>query len=264
MGRLHYIDEGSGRAILMLHGNPTWSFLYRNIIRRLSDRFRCIAVDYPGFGLSDRPDGYGYTPREHAEAVFELVEQLGLEDHLVMAQDWGGPIGMSIATRRPEHVSGLIFGSTWFWPPDSFAMKAFSRVLSSAPMQRAIVNRNFFVERLMPPAMSTKLSAEEMDHYRRAQPTPEARRGVAEFPRQILAAGPWLAELFEAVRGSLSSKPLLLVWGTRDNAFPPKRTIPRWREVFEDRVVVALPGAKHYIQEDAPNQIADAVIQRFG
>src|SRR5919198_4515276 len=78
--RMHYVDEGSGTPILMCHGNPTWSFLYRGVITRLRERFRCIAVDYPGFGLSDRPDGYGYTPAEHAAVVGELVRELDLSE----------------------------------------------------------------------------------------------------------------------------------------------------------------------------------------
>jgi hypothetical protein len=97
VGRIHYIDEGSGIPILLLHGNPTWSFLYRKIVPRLQDAFRCIAVDYPGFGLSDRPDGYGYTPGEHARVIGELVDHLDLDGFLIMIQDWGGPIGFDIA-----------------------------------------------------------------------------------------------------------------------------------------------------------------------
>jgi haloalkane dehalogenase len=77
--RVHYIDEGTGPPILMCHGNPTWSFLYRKVILRLRDRFRCVAVDYPGFGLSDRPERYGYTPAEHAVIVGRLVDHLQLD-----------------------------------------------------------------------------------------------------------------------------------------------------------------------------------------
>lgn len=88
---MHYIDVGGGIPILLLHGNPTWSFLYRKIVLQLQDGFRCIAVDYPGFGLSDRPDAYGYTPQEHSRVIGELVDHLGLDGFLVMIQDWGRP-----------------------------------------------------------------------------------------------------------------------------------------------------------------------------
>src|SRR3954451_6985259 len=89
---VHYVDEGSGPTLLLLHGNPTWSFLYRNVILGLRDRFRCIAVDHPGFGLSTAPDAYTFTPAEHAETLEQLVLQLDLTDVTLMVQDWGGPI----------------------------------------------------------------------------------------------------------------------------------------------------------------------------
>src|SRR5215210_7811331 len=101
-GRLHYIDEGSGQPILMCHGNPTWSFLYRNIIRSLRDRFRCVAVDYLGFGLSERPQRFGYTPAEHARVLGELVQALDLSNLIVMGHDWGGPIGTAVARSEPD------------------------------------------------------------------------------------------------------------------------------------------------------------------
>jgi len=262
IGRLHYIDEGTGPPILFCHGNPTWSFLYRDIIRRLRDSFRCVAVDYFGFGLSDRPQGYGYTPAEHARVVTELVGRLGLEDLLIMGQDWGGPIGMSVALSDPHRIRGLIFGNTWFWPTDGLSMKMFSRVMSSGPLQNAILNRNFFVEKLIPAGTARELSPSEMRHYRGVQPSPEARVGVAELPRQILASAPWLAEVKSGVETSMAKKPLLLVWGMRDLAFRPA-IIARWRAAFADNSLVELPEAKHFIQEDAPADIARAILERF-
>ena len=142
----------------MCHGNPTWRFLYRQLIRTLQGTFRCIAVDYLGFGLSDRPPGYGYTPAEHAGVVGELVRELDLKELIVMGHDWGGPIGLSVATADPERIAGLVLGNTWFWPSDRRA-RAFSRVMSSAPMQRAILKRNLFVERILPSGIVRKLTA---------------------------------------------------------------------------------------------------------
>jgi haloalkane dehalogenase len=248
----------------MCHGNPTWSFLYRNVILGLRDRFRCVAVDYPGFGLSDRPDGYGYTAAEHAGVVGKLVDQLGLEQFIVMGQDWGGPIGMSVATERAERVSGLAFMNTWYWTVDSLGPKIFSRVMSSGPMQRRILERNFFVERLIPAGTSRDLSEEEMQHYRAVQPNPEARRGVAVFPRQILDAGPWLGQLAASAPQKLAGKPIVLVWGMKDRAFGSKGFVARWQSDFPDAELTVLPKANHFIQEDAPQEIVAAVQRKFG
>ena len=263
LGRVHYIDEGSGVPILLLHGNPTWSFLYRKIVPSLQDSFRCIAVDYPGFGLSDRPDGYGYTPVEHAQVIGELVDHLELDGFLLMVQDWGGPIGFDIATKRSDRVRGIVHGNTWFWPVDTLMFKLFSRLMSTGFMQRQILQKNFFVERLMPRSMTTRLSQAEMDHYRRAQPTPAARVGVAEFPKQILNAAPLLARLDRDVPRLLGTKPVLFVWGMKDAAFRPKQFLPRARAAFSNLQVVELHDASHYIQEDAPKKIADAIREHF-
>lgn len=262
-GRVHYVDEGDGPPILLCHGNPTWSFLYRNIIVALRDRFRCIAPDYLGFGLSERPADFGYKVDEHAQVVGELVDHLRLDDYLTMGQDWGGPISMAVAVERADRVRGIVLGNTWFWPADTLSTKAFSRIMSSPPMQYAILRRNLFVERLIPAGTQRRPSAAVMEHYRAVQPTAEARKGVAELPKQILAAHPLLARLAREVPAKLGAKPALLVWGMKDFAFRPGPTIPRMRQTFPDHVLVELPDAKHFIQEDAPERIATAIIERF-
>jgi haloalkane dehalogenase len=122
-GRVHYIDEGDGPPVVRYHGNPTWSFLYRDVIAALRGRFRCIAADYLGFGLSDRPPAFGYTITEHAQVMGEFVDHLGLDGYLTMGQDWGGPISMAVATARADRVRGVILGNTWFWPTQDLTTK---------------------------------------------------------------------------------------------------------------------------------------------
>lgn len=263
-GRVHYIDEGRGRPILFLHGNPTWSFLYRNIIFKLRDRFRCVAVDYLGFGLSERPDGFGYSAAEHAVVVGELIRGLDLRDFIVMGQDWGGPIGIACALTVPQRISGLVFGNTWFWPADRLRTKMFSRLMGTRLMQRRILEQNYFVNRLIPAGTSRRLPPEVMEHYRQVQPTHASRVGVAEFPKQLLAAGPWLSVLDSHVVEVLGQKRLLLVWGMRDFAFPARHFLPRWQRSFSNSAFVPLPFARHFIQEDAPDEIARAILKRFG
>ena len=143
-------------------------------------------------------------------------------------------------------------------------MKVFSKMMGSWPMQWAILNRNFFVERLIPACTAVSLSEAVMAHYRGVQPTPEARQGVARMPIEILAAHPLLERLARDVPAKLGSKPALLVWGMKDFALRPGRGIPRMRKAFTDHVLVELPDARHFIQEDAPGPIAAAIIERFG
>ncbi len=264
VGPLHYIDEGEGRPLLLLHGNPDWSFLYRKMVPGLEHRFRCVVPDYPGFGLSIHPPApYGYTPREHADVVAELVRHLDLQDAVVMGQDWGGPIGMDVASRLPARFRGLVMGNTWFWPAEDNTMRGFSLAMGSLPMQALIKRRNFFVTTVMKRMLQVELSDEEFAHYTEVVPTPASRQGIAEFPKQIRASGLWLAELEQRVQATLTDRPILLVQGKKDPAFGSERTLDRWRSTFPDHRVVVLPEAGHYIQEDSPDAIVQAIIERF-
>lgn len=254
---MHYVDEGEGPPILLLHGNPTWSFLYRGIIIRLRKKYRCIALDYPGFGLSARPENYGYTPGEHAEVVRDFVRHLDLQNLTIMGQDWGGPIGLRVAVDELPRLRALVMGNTWFWPLDSWQGKAFSYVMSMAPLQTRILTHNFFVEKVMPAGVKHPLPDEVMHHYREALPTPKARVGAAEFPVQLISATSWLAELERDVEDRLSNVPLLLTWGLHDLMFT-RRFMERFREVFANSRIHRL-DAKHYIQEDAPKEISEAI-----
>jgi haloalkane dehalogenase len=130
-------------------------------------------------------------------------------------------------------------------------------------MQRAIVERNFFVNRIIPAGTTRTLTDEEMDHYRGAQPTTEARAGVAEFPRQIVTAGDWLDTLESRVPQRLRDKRVLITWPMRDRAFRAGKMLPRVRAPFADVRVVELPRASHYFQEDAPNEVVRAIVERF-
>lgn len=145
--RVHYVDEGAGETLLLLHGNPSWCFLYRKIIAGARDDFRCVALDFPGYGMSDAPPGYGFTPREHSEVLEHFVDRLGLRDVTMMIQDWGGPIGLGFGCRRPELVRRLIIGNTFAWPLDhDLRIRIFSWVMGG-PIGRRLTSAFNFVPR---------------------------------------------------------------------------------------------------------------------
>jgi haloalkane dehalogenase len=256
--RVHYVDEGTGPPLLLLHGNPTWSFLYRDIITGLRDRYRCIAVDYPGFGLSSVAAGYRFTPAEHAGVLERLVERLGLSDVTMMVQDWGGPIGFAVATRHPERFAAFVIGTTWAWPKRDPTTQLFSRLIGGPIGRRLIANRNFFVEKALPGGVNrVTLPEAVMDAYRGPFPTPASRVPTAVFPREILDSRPFLAEI-ERRLPQLSDRPALLVWPTKDVAFGDRER-KRWEQLFPDHQTVVLEGAGHYIQEDAAEEIVTAI-----
>jgi haloalkane dehalogenase len=254
---VHYVDEGNGPPLLLLHGNPTWSFLYRRINTGLRDRYRCIAVDYPGFGLSTARPGYGFMPAEHADIVGRLVRRLDLRDVTLMVQDWGGPIGFAVATRQPERFGALVIGNTWAWPKADLPTQLFSRLLGGPVGRRLILNRNLFVEGALGRGVRPPLPDAVMNAYRGPFPTPGSRWPTAVFPREILGSRPFLAEI-ERRLPALRDRPALLTWPTRDPAFG-KRERQRWEQLFPDHRTVALEGAGHYIQEEKPDEIIAAI-----
>jgi haloalkane dehalogenase len=256
--RVHYIDEGGGPPLLLLHGNPTWSFLYRDIVKGLRHRFRCIAVDHPGFGLSRPGPGYRFTPAEHAAVLEQLVLQLDLRDVTMMAQDWGGPIGFAVATRRPERFSGFVIANTWAWPKSDPPTQLFSRLLGGPVGRRLILNRNLFVERILRGGVRRRtLPDAVMDAYRGPFPTRASRVPVAVLPREILASRQFLAEV-EASLPRVRERPALLVWPTKDPAFGARER-QRWEELFPHHRTVLIEGAGHYVQEDAADEIVAAI-----
>lgn len=253
---VHYLDEGDGPALLMLHGNPTWSFLYRRMIPYLSDRFRCIAVDYPGFGLSHAPEDYGYTPGEHAAVIGGLVDQLGLDSFTPVMQDWGGPIGLAIALDRADRVDSLILGNTWCWPRTDKAYERFSSALGEGRsgeflVERANVFVNVWVRRTMRRRSPT---GPEMAMWRGPFLDRDTRVAVRILPRELMGSADWLADLEERLP-ELADKPSLLFWADQDPAFrgAEKR---RWESILSNRRTYVLRHAGHFWQDDAGGEAA--------
>ena len=259
-GRLHYVDEGEGPAVVMVHGNPAWSFPYRTLILRLRGAYRCVAPDHLGFGLSEKPRGWSYLPQDHAANLERLIDGLGLRDVTLVVQDWGGPIGLAYAAAHPGNVSRLVITNSWAWPVnrDPYYL-AFSGFMGGPVGRYLIGHHNFFAGTMMKRLFGDpgKLTAATHEQYLLPLADPRDRTGCMELPRQILRATPWLAELWRGVRG-LGGKPALIVWGDRDIAFRRKELL-RWESAFPMARVVHLPGAGHYVLEEAPDEVCDAV-----
>ena len=248
---VHYVDEGEGPTLLMLHGNPTWSFLYRRLISGLSDRFRCVAVDYPGFGLSTSAPGYGFTAREHSVIVAKLVERLDLRDVTPIVQDWGGPIGLNAAAEDPDRYVSLIIGNTWAWPMDSDRVSRFSSLMGEGRSGEILTRKlNLFVGQIIPRSMRRRrLKAGEMAMYKGPFPDEDSRVAVEVFPRELTEARPFLADL-EGKLHRLTALPTLLLWANKDLAFG-KDELERWKAILSDHHHHMLVGAGHYWQDDA-------------
>lgn len=260
--RVHYVDEGKGPTILMLHGNPSWSFLYRKMILGLRNSNRCIALDYPGFGLTEAPPDYGFTPGEHSEIVEKFVAGLKLTSLTLVVQDWGGPVGLGFAERNPGLVDRLVIGNTFAWPLQGDLRDAmFSRIMGG-PVGRTIaylfngVARFFFKYGLV-----NKPDKRVLQMYLAPFHLRRNRRQTSISPRLLLKARPYLQEV-ERGLSRIADRPTLLLWGTRDFAFQESAR-KRFEETFSDTQTVLLE-ASHFWQEDCGEEAAEAIREWMG
>jgi haloalkane dehalogenase len=255
---VHYVDEGSGPTLLFLHGNPTWSFDYSQVISALRDDFRCIAVDYPGFGLSEPAPGYRYLPTDHAEVIDAFVTALELDGVTLVAHDWGGPIGVAIAAKHPGTFDRVVLTNTWAWPVGDPLVQIMSHVMGS-PLGRLLIRQlNLFVNVMIPVGHRlTKPSSEQMAHYQKALGTPARREASAVFPREITASRQFLSDV-EGSLSDLADLPALIIWGDADFAFG-NNELRRWERTFPDHRTVVVKGAGHFVPSDAPDRFAAAI-----
>ena len=263
-GRVHYVDEGdeADPPVVFLHGNPTWSFLFREQIRRLRDDYRCVAPDYLGFGLSDKPRDFAYRPADHARTVERLVAHLGLRDPTLVCHDWGGPIGLDYATRNPDGAGGLVLSNMWAWPLDHHpAVRRFGAGMGGLAGQAAIEAFGLFTLVAMPAlyADRSRLTPEIHRHYLRPHADPADRRGVRALAGSLADADRWLARLW-ARRDAVCDVPTLFAWGRRDPAFGG--AIRRWRRLRPDARAVEFDDCGHFVPEEKGVELA-AEIRTF-
>jgi pimeloyl-ACP methyl ester carboxylesterase len=251
-GRLSYVDEGEGAPVVMVHGTPTWSFLYRHLIRELSPRYRCIAPDHLGFGLSDRPADWSYRPEDQGRNLARLIETLGLKDITLAVHDYGGPIGLAYALDHPENVRRLVLFNTWMWSFAGDRRVAWpARILGGRLGRYLYEKRQFSVRVMLRHAVADRrrYTREVEQHYL------QALDGHATwiYARELLGSGAWFDSLW-ARRDRIARIPTILIWGMKDPAFA--RYLPRWRQVFEQAEVVQLADCGHAPPEErAPESL---------
>ena len=274
--RMHYVDEGSGEPIILIHGEPTWSYLYRSFIPPLSKHFRVIAPDHMGFGKSESPPGAVYSLDRHARNLESLIEELDLRDITLVMQDWGGPIGAVIASRHPERMKRFVAMNTVFGTdrnvredkltPWFAAIKAME---DAGQLEAVLGNLRYLAGGIM---MMLGLQRREVvtDTWLRAYaapfPTVEECRGAIEVPLD----GLHLERIRETLVGALpglfklgqAGVPAMMIEGMQDHAIWPHVAIAGFRAFFPHGEVHEVPGAGHFIQEDAP-EIVVPLIEEF-
>jgi haloalkane dehalogenase len=259
--RMHVVDEGEGPPILLLHGEPTSSYLWRNVIPPLvANGYRAVAPDLIGFGRSDKPSDVGwYTYDRHVDSIARLVDALGLSGITLVVHDWGGPIGLRFAVEHEDLVDRLVILDTGIGggrPPSD----AWLRFRDAVRRLGGEVDP----ARLVESGTVGGLTAEARAAYAEPFPTPGSKAGVLAFPELVPAEPdhPNTAPM-NRVRDALGAwtKPALVVWGAADTALPPALAYAFAELIPGAGEPVVLEGAGHFLQEDRPGEVAAAILR---
>jgi haloalkane dehalogenase len=274
--RMHYVDEGSGEPIILIHGEPTWSYLYRNFIPALSRRFRVIAPDNMGFGKSETPADADYTLDRHARNLASLIEALDLRDITLVMQDWGGPMGTVVSARHPDRIKRFVAMNTVFGTDRNVReqrltpwFSAIKAMEDAGQLEAVFANLRYLVGGII---MTLGIQRREvvtetwLRAYAAAFPTFEECRAAIAFPLEglhlerirdtLVGALPGLFKLGQA------GVPAMMIEGMQDRAIWPHVAIAGFKAFFPKGTVHELAGAGHFIQEDAPETVV-ALIEEF-
>ena len=263
--RLHFLDEGQGEPVVMLHGNPTWSFHFRALVLALRDHFRVVVPDHMGMGLSDKPgDGqYRYCLQSRADDLTALLDHLGLVRGVTLiGHDWGAMIGMAWAVRFPERVARLVVlnGAAFHVPSDAHVPAALHVVRNRALGALALHSSDFFIRAAACSCCTRRpMPAEVLDAYLAPYSNWADRIALLRFPQDVplVASDPsyGLVSTIEAGLTQFRQTPALICWGERDVVFPP-RVLDIWRGHWPHAEVHRFPDCGHWLLEDAPDEIA--------
>jgi len=265
--QMHYIDEGEGDPILFLHGNPTSSYLWRNVIPYVSDDTRVIAVDLIGMGKSDKPD-IDYSFDDHARYLNAFIDELELKNITLVIHDWGSGLGFNYAANNEDNIKGIAFMEALLMPLtwDDFTTdemkEMFQNFRTPGIGEEMIMNQNIFVEQLLPSMIVRELSEEEMNYYQEPYPTPESRKPVWKWPNEIPIDGEPknTHDIISSYNQWLQTTeiPMLMIYAT-PGVIGHEMAV-QWAEdnLMNLETVHIGPGI-HFIQEDNPDAIGEAI-----
>lgn len=260
---MHYVDEGEGEVILFVHGTPSWSFEFRNVIKFLSKKYRCIALDHIGFGLSEKPAKYDYTVQNHTASLLKLITHLQLNQFTMLVHDFGGIIGLAAAEQIPEKIKGLVMLNTWCRSiQDEPEYKKMKMILGSPLMPLLYRYLNFSAKYILPAAFGerSRLTPEIHQHFLRPFSKASERNGTIAFAKSLLRDQDYYASIGNKLT-ILKEKPVLIIWGMKDEFITEKHLL--WmQEQFPGSKVVRYDDAGHFVLEEK-SVVAGPVIAEF-
>jgi len=265
--RLHYLDEGAGESVVMVHGNPTWSYYYRHLVLALRGTHRCLVPDHIGCGLSDKPtlERYGYTLRERVDDFAAWMDAVNLSEKITLiVHDWGGMIGMSWAVRHPERIARIVVLNTAaFSLPPTKSLPWALKLGRDSQFGRYLISRHNLFARAATWVGSMKgMTTAEKQAYLAPYDTPEHRiatwRFVQTIPLSATDEGYDIVQGIESGLAGLAHLPMWIGWGMRDFVFD-RHFLAGWRQRFPHAFVQEYPHAGHYVLEDARTSIIEGV-----
>jgi len=268
--RIHYIEKGAGDPVLFIHGNPTSSYLWRNIIPHVSPVGRCIAMDLIGMGRSDKPD-IEYRFDDHVKYVDGFISAMGLENVTLVIHDWGSALGIHYARRNEKNVKGIVFMEAIIRPfppldPSTEMGRTFIAFRTPDVGWDIIVNQNVFVEKILPGMVVRGLTEEEMDVYRAPFLDPESRKPVWRWPNEIPIKGEPVDvdAIIQASNVWLTGTnlPKLLFYG-HPGAILNENMVKWCMENMRNLKTVDIGPGLHYIQEDNPHLIGEELAKWY-
>lgn len=264
----HYLDEGSGPPVVMVHGNPSWSFYYRNLVLALCDRYRCIVPDHIGCGLSDKPDDdrYDYTLSRRVDDLEKLLEHLGITENITLVvHDWGGMIGMAYAVRHPGRIKRLvILNTSAFHLPETKPFPLGLRICRDTALGTLLVRgfNAFSVGASLVGCKRNPMNAGLRALYQLPYDSWKNRIATLRFVQDIpLNPGDRGYDLVSSVSagiGQFSTLPMLICWGELDFVFD-KHFLAEWRRRFPAAELHSYPDCGHYILEDAKDEVVPLI-----
>ena len=266
-GRLHYVDEGAGTPVVLVHGTPTWSFEWRHVIAGLRDRVRVLALDHLGFGLSERPTPARYRPEDHARRFREWIgEVLPSEPLHLVVHDYGGPFALDWALDHPNRLRSLTVFNSWMWPFDDDPSMARKARIATSGLGRFLYRYLNASQRLIMPSAygdRRKLTPTIHAQYLAVFPDSGSRERVLFALAQGLLSSRPFHETLWARHAAFTSVPMHLVWGMRDSAFPP-HVLQRWARTFPHARTFAIDAAGHWPHEEEPAAVVNVLREVLG
>jgi len=265
---MHYVEHGTGDPVLFLHGQPTWSYLWRRVLPELEGRGRLIAVDLIGYGLSDKPD-IDYEMDDHIRYLEAFIERLGLERLTIVSHDWGSFLGFHYASRHPDRIKAMAFMEALLFPIPGYEAfdpqtREFFESLraSQEAAEHMMVDQNLFIESVLPGMTRRTLEPHEMDAYRAPWTEPEERRILCKFPQKLCIGGEptEICAMQKAYMNWLQQTdlPKLIVHADPGLMISPE--VAAWyRDRLPNTETVNVGPGFHYIQEDHPREIGAAI-----